>query len=641
MNNMIKEIILSELVSRSYDSLVQVFKGNTKASIVVSKQELTQALQAHSKYIANLTGNVSFKELRGNRKLDKTYIALDLELQALRYKEKNRKEKKKRIEKIISKTNNHLIILGGPGAGKTTTVKKICQLLLFGEELPHYRFPILINLRDLKKEQTIYTALKDILGIQITLKNEGTQTLSSDRELRIKYVNSYLDSLNAIVILDGLDEVNPDKLRNFGHEIKSLILNLSQSLVIVTCRSASYDLDIDNSVEYELCDLNKKQIKRFVHQWFDNFELSTTFLSEIKKSKFYDFSLKPISLAHLCAIYERTKKFYDKPKSIYKKLVRILIEEWDEQRDIIRESLYSDFDNERKFDFLSHLAFDLTVRYETKVYSEDSLKESFKNINDSFGLPKNQCLKVIREVEAHTGIIIQSSYDTFEFVHKSMQEYLTAEHIIKMPEIPTRLLYHINISNELAITVALSSDPNAYIAKLIFDSFTIDSFSSHFMVEFLSRLAYEKPDFKESVLLPYCFAKIIQDFIHNDGDSLKKVNKILSDFKDIYNLKISFKKFSMYINSSVDNFHDYETEEISEDEQELIAIQKSELLDRFDSPELSEGSDEDQSKMNLNTFVNIEFTDDFFEELDENEIHYKTVIEELKIPSSIYHKHFY
>lgn len=633
---MIKEILIAEAISRGINVIQDIF-SNKSIKLTVSKDDLIESMSIHSKFILSATSNISFKELKGNKKLNETYIDLDIELQAIRFKEKDSKNQKFKIDEIINKTEFHLVILGGPGAGKTTTVKKICQTLLVDETIENYSFPILINLRELSKEQTIYHKLKDILGIQIFQKNkeENTQTLMEDKELRIKYINSYLESLNAILILDGLDEVNPFKLKSLSAEIRSLMNNLSKSLVIVTCRSASYDLDIDCALEYELCNLNKNQIKEFVNKWFNNKEISKTFLNEVKKSKFYDFSLKPISLAHLCAIYERTKKFYDKPKSIYKKLVRLLIEEWDEQRDIIRESNYSNFDNDRKFDFLSHLAYDLTIRFEKKIYFEEDLKDSFYNLNEYYDLPKNQCLKAIKEIEAHTGILIQSSFETYEFVHKSMQEYLCAEHIVKMPEIPIKLLYNINISNELAITVALSSDPNSYFFKLVFDVFKNNKFTNHFIIEFLSRLAYEKPDFRESLLIPYCFAHLIRQYTDYSENNDQKINKIIAEFKTIHNVKTSFKKFAIHINSSTENIDDYDDNEfyIDDDDDD----EKSQLLDQFDTITEHKGNNK---AITIRKYTNIELENTFFEKLNTNENAFIDSLNELKIPEPIFNKHF-
>ncbi len=629
---MLKEYLIKKLASKAFDVIIDVLKPN-KASLIVTKEDLATSLKHHYRYILNLTDKISFKELRGNKKLNDTYIPLDLELQAKRFKDKNVSETKLKIEEIINSSDSHLIILGGPGAGKTTTVKKICQSLLFEDKIIDYKFPILINLRDLSKDQNIYKALKDILGINILMdhKKEKTQILIENKNLIEKYINSYLESLNAIVILDGLDEVNPLKLNEFGKEIKSLILNLTKSLVIVTSRSASYDLNLNNSTEYELCNLNKSQTKKFVENWFTNKEVSDSFLEEIENSKFYDFSLKPISLAHLCAIYERTKKFYDKPKSIYKKLVRILIEEWDEQRDIVRESNYSDFDNDRKFDFLSHLSYDLTIRFDKKVYFEEDLKDSFLNINESFGLPKNQCLKVIKEVEAHTGILIQSSYSTFEFVHKSMQEYLAAEHMIKMPEIPRKILHNTNISNELAITVALSSDPNSYFFKLVFDIFKSNSFGSLFIIEFLSRLAYEKPDFKESVLLPYCFAELTQECMDNNIENYEKMSTVINEFKEIHSVRLSFLKFALHTSFNTEEF---EPEEFNNEEDELENI----VLNNFDSNiEIEDDSPYGMSFLNT---VNIVVEPSFHNEIKDSESSYENEVRDLKINQFIYNTSF-
>ncbi|WP_139419008.1 NACHT domain-containing protein [Chryseobacterium mulctrae] len=369
--------------------------------------------------------------------------------------------------------------------------------------------------------------------------------------------------------------------------------NLTTSMVILTSRSPSYNYSIDNSIEYEICDLNLIQTEEFAVKWFNDKVKSDSFLFELKNSKFFDLSLRPLTLAHLCAIYERTGKFYDKPKSIYKKLVRILIEEWDEQRNIIRESEYANFDNEQKFEFLSQFAFDLTVNYSHKIYSEDAFLATYERIYEDYNLPYNEREKVIKEIESHNGIIVKSAYDQYEFVHKSMQEYLSAEYIVKLPEIPVKLFYDTNISNELAVAVSLSSKPNQYYYKLIFEIFSMKNLGNQFALEFLSRLVYEKPNFKENILLPFSFVYILHLLSHKIFDEknvvniefINSYNNIINSFYNDSELKNSFKRLLLFVQNNDDiEIHDDDDDFfITEDNDLYYVIFNSEFEKEFNS----------------------------------------------------------
>lgn len=551
----ISKIVLGQVVKEGISALKILFKS-TKIELITSFEDLQNALYEHNRFVINSTKNISFKELKENRNISEIYIDLKIQLQAKRYRSNDIQEEKFTIEEILKNTQHHLVLLGGPGAGKTTTIKHICQLVLCNGDELLYNFPILINLRDLTDSESIFSKLKIILGLEIASKQQDKSSSIENIQLRERYILSYLNSFKAILILDGLDEVRPSRLQNFHLEIKSLMSNLESSLVILTSRSASYNFSIENSNEYELCDLNDEQISEFVFKWFKLTEDADIFLDNLNSSKFYDFSLRPLTLAHLCAIYEKTKKFYDKPKSVYKKLVRILIEEWDEQRGIVRESKYSDFDNEIKFDFLSHIAYDLTVTYSHKIYSEDDFKQTYKRICANYNLPVNDSEKVIKEVEDHTGIIIKSSYDSYEFVHKSMQEYLSAEYIVRLVNIPVKLIYDTNISNELAVAVSLSSNPNDYYYKLVFEIFKPNNILAYFTIEFLSRLEYERPIFKESHLLAFSFIYLFDLLTSNsyifDRDQIEidfddAYNKVITDFTSDSIIRKSIRRLASYI----------------------------------------------------------------------------------------------
>src|SRR3954447_10115796 len=105
------------------------------------------------------------------------------------------------------------------------------------------------------------------------------------------------------------------------------------------------------------------------------------------------------------------------------------------------------------------------------VYSKDDLISAYERIYDNFGLPSGEAAKVANELETHTGLFVQSGYDTFEFSHKSLQEYLTAEFIVRLPAVPSERRDLLRLPNELAISTAISSRPSQYFSHLVLDRF--------------------------------------------------------------------------------------------------------------------------------------------------------------------------
>lgn len=183
----------------------------------------------------------------------------------------------------------------------------------------------------------------------------------------------------------------------------------------------------------------------------------------------------------------------DQPKSVYRRVVRYLLEDWDASRSVRRPSLYSNFETDRKSDFLAHLAFELTACVPSARFSVYDLRACYDKIHIAHKLPKDEMEKVLREIESHTGIIIESGSDYFEFAHLSLQEFLGADHIIRLPDL-SLVLDHVNrLPNQMAIAVALSSSPSEYLVKLILGSLRDKSLDSNWYNTFAYRLVLERP----------------------------------------------------------------------------------------------------------------------------------------------------
>jgi predicted NACHT family NTPase len=185
----ISKVILSHLIKEASSNLKTLFNSN-KIELITTSEDLLNALYEHSIFVIKSTQNIFFKDLGGSRKISDVYIDLHIELQAKRLRFSDQKQAKSSIEEILLNTSTHLVILGGPGAGKTTTIKHICQMLLNNEITINYKFPILINLRDITDAESIYSKLKTIFGIEISSKQQD-KTISLDNlQLRERYINS-------------------------------------------------------------------------------------------------------------------------------------------------------------------------------------------------------------------------------------------------------------------------------------------------------------------------------------------------------------------------------------------------------------------------------------------------------------------
>jgi len=503
---MITEVLIDKICGEVFNGAKSLLK-NKDYKIEIKKNDLQESLSDHYSDVISWMNFINFKELRSPKNLESVYVDLKIQLTPKRWLPTDHSEPKFIIEDLINR-DFHLIILGDVGAGKTTTMKYVCKQLIESnnENFSTYGFPIRILLRNLGQSQSIFDKLRQILGIQIyytgrhpTVEEERYQQKKEQTDVTRKVVIKYLEELKPLIIIDGFDEINEAKQKELFVELNELYLKNIKAKVILTCRSAEFEIDLPNSEVFEICPLNEIQIKAFVYNWLDEDDYETqTFIKQLKTTPFEDAAIRPLTLAHLCALYRKYKRIPNQPKSIYKRIVNLLIEDWDVQRGITRTSSFSNFEIDKKLDFLYSLAYEITIQTGEKTFNEELLLSIFDKIHNNFQISKIERRKVIKEIESETGLIIKTSHDTFEFAHSSIQEYLTAEYIVKLPKVYKFEIDNYNLMNELAITICLSSNPTLYFASLVIDTFHDIDLTEVKISAFLKRLINENPDFSES-----------------------------------------------------------------------------------------------------------------------------------------------
>ena len=245
------------------------------------------------------------------------------------------KEEPKKIELTeILKNDKHIVIYGGPGTGKSTSMRFLCQEIFNNEKLFHNsRTPIVIRFRELNPKWGEVWSLQKCISKKI-LDEFGIKIIDSKKQSKIeddfleyfKVASKLLDGLKSILILDGFDEISStDQKIFYSEEIYKLSINLKVAKFIITSRTGDFNIDLANTHKYEIAPLSKDQIKEYIINWLEDEKQSNDLFNQINNSPYFDTAARPLTLSQLCAIYDKSpnKKIPEKPKSIYSLVMRI------------------------------------------------------------------------------------------------------------------------------------------------------------------------------------------------------------------------------------------------------------------------------------------------------------------------------
>jgi hypothetical protein len=589
---MLTSYLAKKLLDSLYDRAKSILK-ESGSSLLATRTDIEESLNQHLRYVRNWSSEISFTDLKKAKDTTDVFIDLNLYIYPRRVRiEPDEKIPSVPLRSIFEDGVGHVVLLGQPGAGKTTSLKHLCQCLFLDDHFPsdRFSFPLLIKFRDLtagnitSDSSILLAQLADILGLRVQFP-ANLQTFETAHErtsIKNKLLIEMLEEMNTLVILDGFDEfAQLEHRETLIREISYLAAHLNDSSMIVTSRTGDFLYSVPNTAQYEISPLTKQQVSEFALKWLSDEKKAATFLTQVYDSPFADTTIRPLTLAHLCAIFERIGRIPDKPKTVYRKIVNLLLEEWDQQRSVKRVSRYGQFEVDRKFEFLCNLAYVLTTEMRKTSFAEDHLLRAYDKIYVDCELVKGEANQVVRELETHTGLVVQSGYDEYEFAHKSLQEYLSAEYLVKLPSIPSEQEVLSTLANELALAISISSNATDYFSELLLTRLTKVVLTKEFTKAFLSRLLLEKPQFNSSFKIALgliqLYSSNIEDYVTRQEYSLLAADELIVEFERV--MKFLLPANSMAIIRS--NYDIAETYEVEYGGDEVLLIKRKRLSDVY------------------------------------------------------------
>ena len=361
-----------------------------------------------------------------------TYFLIDRE---------NHLQNKKSLLDIIKEQSN-IVILGSPGIGKTSILKKhILSLLNKNDSY----FPIFFLLSEfgIFINQNPHQSL-------INYFNKKYHNLGFSNN----FILSHLESGNCIVMCDGLDEVFDIKLRKLiVQKIEEFSSRYAKNnKIIITSRLNNYNESIITGFEhYFINRLNKDQILEYLGKWHnlirdsnlnklkDNSEIDAIkdqLKVKIQTDKsILELSRIPLFLSLLCLLYSYNVT-PNKKIDLYENYLNLLFRVLDENKLLDRkEHPIGQHQLRRVVENIANWFYEYDFTKCTEYEIKEFLKTEFLKMKVDDNLLDDYVDAFLKIVGERTGLFIESNYNEYSFIHFSFMDYLVACNISRY-EIP-------------------------------------------------------------------------------------------------------------------------------------------------------------------------------------------------------------
>ena len=329
---------------------------------------------------------------------------------------------------LLANQEQYLMVLGDPGIGKSTFLRKVGLEALKGnkDSYQHSLTPVLLELKNFKENE---------INIQALIEEEFKICGFPNVE---KNISNKLEKGELLILLDGLDEVPTANVYNVIEKIQDFVDRHHKNRFILSCRTAART-HLRQFTDIEIVEFDDQQIQSFIEHWFSSeldrknetakncWELLQK--EEYKSAK--ELAHTPLLLTFLCLVYDENQSFPTNRSRLYQDALRILLEKWSAEKRLPNRGLvYENLSIEQEEILLSEVAYQNFVADKLFLEKREIVKQIKDHLKQNLNAPQHlDGEKVLKTIEIEQGILVERARDVYSFSHLTLQEYLTAQYI--------------------------------------------------------------------------------------------------------------------------------------------------------------------------------------------------------------------
>ncbi|OYE02794.1 NACHT domain-containing protein [Nostoc sp. 'Peltigera membranacea cyanobiont' 232] len=322
---------------------------------------------------------------------------------------------------------HRLMVKGSPGSGKTMLLKYIALCYAEGRWADLFKkfqcVPILVELhRFSSNELTVEQQLVEAFA------RDGFPNAQS-------FLSQSLDKNKLLLLLDGFDEVSSNERQRVAERINDFLDTHQKCSVIITCRTAVYKNEFNNSIEQtlEVVEFNDQQIREFLVPWKADMPADKSVEQLMQtlhdRPRIMALGRNPLMLTIIAYLYADTEAELPRSRAeFYRKATDVLLEQWHQERNqfqarvkkLILQNLALFFQDNANQQGQDRRSVDwITVESEVKRILPDL------NIQ-----PETDTKPILKEIVERSGLLLAiDGGDRYQFAHLTLQEFFAASEL--------------------------------------------------------------------------------------------------------------------------------------------------------------------------------------------------------------------